>query len=232
VKKYLIIIFVLLLNLELSSAYEGGTQDTFVPDVETQELENSVKYIHHKSEYDGYNVYSEGLKTCAAKNKYYMPLNSGIDADGCYDVLGYLDSLTVEGKETSYAGYVSTASADIKTAGVLGERQFAADYMCNDYKVGSRAMRYDDIKYLERDDDLGAASTTYLLFDAVLGYDPTGQTYGNTHFNINLGSNFDCSDFSSNLGTNESVRLDPASGGINYKSVACSSAARIICVYD
>ncbi|HAG52826.1 MAG TPA: hypothetical protein DCL21_03460, partial [Alphaproteobacteria bacterium] len=189
---------------------------------------------YQQSEYDSYKSYYDGLKTCATKNKYYMPGKVGVDSDDCYDVLGYLDSLKLMGEISSYAGSpVYVTSSDFQAPGTLGEGAFAADYLCDKDHKGARAMRAADVKYLIEKGSVLSSTNDYFVFDAVLGRsnNSTSATSGFVYSgSLDLDGN--CDGYNSLSSSFKSIRMQPESGGIEYNAMGCNSEGYIMCVRD
>lgn len=234
-RTYLLLLLTLL-SITNAKAYEGGLQETFSPSLDSRELENKVKYEYLKTEYETKRVYSAGLTTCALKNKYYMPGNGSADADGCYDVIGYLNNKGLFGTEATVIGSaIAVTDSKLDTIDGAGRGRFLADYKCSQANAGSRAMRAGDIKYLSKSNTIPVGANNILLFDAVSTIDDsTNLLYGYSLWGVALsGNSATCEAYSYNAGDKDSIRVENHSGGgIRIKKGTCSSAARIICVND
>lgn len=225
-KKYLLSI--ILLSATPVMAYDGGLQETFSPQLDSRELENAVKYEYLKEEYDTKLIYSNGLTKCAQKNKYYMPGHGAADSDGCYDLIGYLNSLGLTGQEVTYTG-TSINKSDGNFAPY--STQTAGDALCQNSNPNWRAMRSSDIKYIYRTGNIG--NTIYSpvnLFS--LRASSANIGFGDYVWNNNAGPSTNCNNFTSGSGTYGFQSLDTASGGLQYKTVNCNQNIRVVCVVD
>ena len=238
-KKALTVI-TLLISAQVN-AYNGGLQATFSPELDSNELENKVKYEYLKSEYETKQTYAAALTKCANKNKYYLPGNGGSDSDGCFDVLGYLNNMGLSGTEVSYTGgnnltSVTNALAISESAG-HNRGVFSADVMCSTAYPNTRAMRAGDIKYLEKDNSVPSLNGIF-LFEAFDGInDTTNSYYGYDRWNIaitNGESSPTCNGYNSSSSNLSSPRLNTSAGGVNGYTApsGCASAGTIVCVRD
>lgn len=222
-------------------AYEGGYVETFKPNIQMKELENKVQYNYLLSQYNEKKQYSEGLTKCADKNMYYMPNHISADTDGCYDVLGYLDSLALVGSEASYAGIMS-ADGDLSYVGSdsrvrEGSGQFLADHYCSLDFPGSRAMRYGDVKYLYRDGTLPTNTTGYTyVFEGISDiYAPNNNKLVKGEYLAQLGSTNDvtCLNRGSVSSSYRSLKIrTDIAGNVYNTGDTCAAAGHVICVND
>jgi hypothetical protein len=233
-KKALTVI-TLLISAQVN-AYNGGLQATFSPELDSNELENKVKYEYLKAEYEAKQTYAAALTKCANKNKYYLPGNGGADSDGCFDVLGYLNNMGLSGSEVSYSGNtitVNNASLISESAG-HNRGVFSADVMCSTAHSGSRAMRASDIKYLEKDDTTPTHSTnTFFLFEADYSLTSSNALYAYDINGVAVGANNGtCNGYTVSSSTQKSTRLMPSSGGLTSVASNCNNLGLIACVFD
>jgi hypothetical protein len=216
------------------NAYNGGKQATFVQNLDIKSLENKANYEYLKTEYDMKNEYSTGLTKCAAKNKYYMPSISGSDSDGCYDVLGYLNNKGLSGTQVSYVGTVPVPAGTY-----AGTGQYLADNICAQNYAGSRSIRADDIRYLEKTNSIPTLANAALLINPIQSIiSSTNKTYGYGIFGVVLSTDAQstCGQYKTQFNSSHrSIRIDTSGGGVTIKDESCDINAvnsNLICVND
>lgn len=218
-----------------ANAYEGGLQETFLPDITSKEYENKVKYATLLEDYETKKEYTEGLVNCAAKNKYYVPSHGSADADGCFDVIETLNNQGLLGTRLSAAGYVS---------GLMSAQQ--ADLACTQAFAGSRALRADDVRYLSGSlSTLRNASSTLINTSLdVLLYEPRLTIKESNHavysdYVANQATydsgnvDFTCSNYTSANASKKTLALDlSVSTQRKVVAQACNHSFQVICVFN
>lgn len=230
-------IFIIALTTNISAyASNGGVQTTFVPNMEIKELENKVYYNYLLEAYNTNKAYSDGLIKCAKSNKYYLPSHPSADAYGCYDVLAYLESIAITGTTTTYQGSISLPNGRL---GVLGdgthEGEFFADAKCHATFAGSRAARYEDMKYLIQTNNIKIGGSTAHVFGGVRDIESTtGLVVLSGEFSTDMSlssSDATCDEYKSSSTTIKSRRID-TDATTDYINSGCGVTAQIICVSD
>ncbi|MCP4355011.1 MAG: hypothetical protein GY793_05135 [Proteobacteria bacterium] len=237
------IFYIFLLVFMLTSAsysYNGGVQDRLFANEEFLAMENKSFLIFYQQEYDKVKAYVEGMATCAAKYKYYVPGGVGLDSDDCYDLITKLSPPSSVAKKAEYVDFMS-AAGDLRYFSAPDTRDrhdysgvLIADRYCDNDFAGSRAMRYGDMKYIIN--DLPTLTHPIFVFDAIKNFEGTDQVRLKTG-ELSVagdGKNWNCSNYTSRAATSKSVRYQT----INTESrmfvtdVDCSQEGYIVCVQD
>jgi len=219
-------------------AYNGGVQDMFIANEEFLASENQSFLTFYNTEYTRLKDYLENMKKCSAKHKYYNPGSASIDAEGCYDIMAKFLPVSAAAKEAAYVGKIDVASGNFangKNAGVL-----EADSQCNTNFADSRAMRYDDMKYLVRDGAWGTTATSIFVFDAIkMIHDDNNVILKSGDISIDnpTTSDWNCANYTSADANKRSVRFkrDGTNSMMLDVSAAvanCSLPGAIFCVKD
>ncbi|PPR08498.1 MAG: hypothetical protein CFH44_01001 [Proteobacteria bacterium] len=232
-KKILTILTILAYSLQ-ASAYEGGLQGTFTHNIEAQELENRVEYAYLLEQYETKKAYSEGLVKCSLKNKYYIPTHGSADADGCFDVIGYLNNKGLLGAKSTVAGTKNYTNAAI-SATANGTGSILMDYHCDQLYSGSRAMRKGDLIYVAGSSVLNGSAAIAVLDDVVTVKNSNHKVFTDTADNVTVdvaGSygNLSCKNYTSTSTNRLGLHANGSQRHMSTKS--CNSNLKVICVFN
>lgn len=240
-KRFFLVFSLISISLHGSYAYNGGIQNTFIPNEEMDALQDKSSLEYYGDKYNAQKATIDSYKRCATKNKYYMPGVADVDSDDCFDVLAEVEGTSSTAVEAYYVGNMS-AAGDLRYFSAADSREkkgtgvFAADNYCNAAFVGSRAMRYDDMKYLIKNKQMPTLAHPVFVFDAIRNFEGTNQIRLKTgELSINGdGKNWNCNNYSSRSATSYSVRFK--TNGSESKrfvtNVACDKEGYVICVKD
>lgn len=179
-------------------------------------------------------------KKCEEKGFIYLGAGAtNVDADNCYDISGTTNPdtefrttfTTLLGAPTMYHFYGGGSAG-----APLG--RFAADKACNAKQAGSRALVYDDLRYVLRD-----LNTTELANTPIWVYDSV-HSYTNASANLVMSKNedagvayaYDCNGWNtsstSTKGTILKVKSTPDNTFFAIDYQTCGTLAYIACVYN
>jgi hypothetical protein len=178
-------------------------------------------------------------KTCTDKGMIYLGSGSAnVDADNCYDVSNTTNSetrfrVTFEG----YLGGDANGGLDYKfynDSTVAG--RFNADKQCNALYPGSRALVYDDLKYLITSmcNSGSCPENKVWVFDAV-------KSYYNSSTNMTMSKHgdsaqqymYDCNGWKTSSTNDKGMILEKYTSGATFfyvKYQTCNNTAAIACV--
>ena len=202
--------------------------------------QNNKNLMSAKEKNDALSPLIDVYQTCIDKGMIYLGAGAtDVDADNCYDVTNTTNP------ETQFrqvvVGRVGPVTYNPVTSGYSG--RFNADDRCNNAYAGSRAMTYDDIKFVR--DQIATLSYTgeHWIMDAVgtihsytnssnIEFVSKALTDGGGASDSAIVNNLnDCrgwNDSGSPVGNALSLYRDGSSYKI--KKIACNQSARIICV--
>jgi hypothetical protein len=178
-------------------------------------------------------------KTCTDKGMIYLGTGaSNVDADGCYDVSNTTNSetrfrVTFEG----FLGGDANGGADYtfyNDATVAG--RFNADKQCNALYPGSRALVYDDIKYIANDmcNSGSCPENKVWVYDAVKSfYNASTNMVMSKHRDAAQSYMYDCNGWKTSSTNDKGMILQKVVFGSTYYHVnyqACNNVAAIACV--
>jgi hypothetical protein len=181
----------------------------------------------------------DAYQTCSNKGKIYLGTGAAdVDSDNCYDVTNTTNPQTQF--RPVFAGFLSGGNYNFYSGGnnssLIG--RFGADNECSSQYAGSRAMVFEDLKYVLPTLNLPANidTTPVWVYDTV-------KSYNNASTNTVLSKNaeavqqlFDCNGWNANsTATKGSVLLKTTSGANTYFKVdnqTCNTNAYIACIYN
>lgn len=241
-KGFFLVFITSLICITNAYSYNGGIQKQFTPNIDINSAENKAKTVYFESEYSKQKAYYDSMQKCADKNKYYMPEGTGVDADGCFDIVAFIRSKTGV-NEASYRGYIS-AAGDLKYFSAVDNRPrkgkgvFLADSLCNMKFSGSRAMRYNDMKYLMKKAEMPDLSKPVFVFESLsaISSDNAASLKEGESASSVADSNWTCSSYSTRALTNRYAPKVKTSLSSESRYVVtdspCSADSYIVCVED
>lgn len=233
--------FIILALLVTNSAYAAdsirvniNTNDTFL-----MHKSNNKNIDDIEVQNTDFTGVFDAYKTCTDKGMLYLGAGaSDVDADNCYDVANTANPETRFRPtfiEYLKGGDSTPDSYEFYTSSVLKGR-FKADVKCNEEYPGSRAMVYDDLRYVLPALNLPANIDTspVWVYDTVLGYyNPPNHTV--TKDRIPVSTNvFDCNGWNAtSTSTRGTVIVKTVRGAHTFFQVsdqACNVSAYIACI--
>ena len=237
----------------LSAVYAIATVDKsskeYTTEQETAEalLNNNFKKISELNDkYEDIDYVLESFAKCEAKNMIYLGENvKGADNDDCVDV----QNITIKRKSTppvfvgfsdneKYGTLTSTLGSYNPADNTQSWHRLKADEQCKAEHAGSRAMTYDDIKFVLKDlkvvngeFDHPSSAKKVWVFDVEQSRITPGDL--GTRFDSNLSHN-NCNGWTSGTSSNRAIVLEIKSNTFNdyivYNENLCHNKALIACV--
>lgn len=201
-----------------------------------QQSDNKINLEEIKTNSEALQVNLDKQKICIDKGMIYLGNGaSNVDADYCFDLLNAsADATAPTDIRPTIAGLVGPTS--FMTSGsnydASYKNRLSADAKCNTAFAGSRAMTFEDLKYLS--DDLAVTAYNHHNFWV---YDSINVNklakYGN--YNTKLQDCYGWAATStSQQGTLLSIRVRSGDSYIsgNINTASCDLSRRIVCVHN
>ena len=206
--------------------------------IHQQNIEN-IKQMEEKK-----TVVEEGVKkyqTCIDKGLLYLGSGaSDVDGDDCYDLSNTINPDTTF--RPAFAGH--TASQYAFRSGSAGyntsaNSRFDLDKLCHSQYAGSRAMTYDDIKYVMKDliAPANIDKRTWVVDSVFDMYDSSGNRYISKYLDDGgVDEVRDCNGWNTTSTSLRANILYKKTNGaytyLDFSNQLCSSQAYIACVYN
>jgi hypothetical protein len=242
------LILTVISTLTLSTAF--ATVDKSTSEYTTQQessenlLNNNFQRINQLNDkFEDIDYILTNFAKCEAKNKVYLGDNvKGADKDGCFDV----QNITVKRKSKPpvFVGYTNTVLGNItasSSTSYTDPRRIDADELCSTEHANTRAMTYDDIKYVLPDLKIVNGSFNHpsdskriWVFDAEQSFVKAGKL--GTRFDSPL-EHTNCRGWAVSTGSTNSglvleIKTNLLNHYIQYNSVYCTNSALIACVKE
>lgn len=201
-----------------------------------QENSKNIQEISAKT-----NVVADGIdkyQKCIDKSLIYLGTGAAnVDADNCYDVTNTTNPDT--NFRVTFAGYLSAGKVPFHT-GTSGydsslSGRFGADKQCNSEYAGSRALVFEDLKYLMPTLDVNTFPVW--VYDSVLSiYNHSTNQYTSKYLNTPTTNINDCNGWSTTSTSDRGNILLRTTVGPNtylkFTHHLCTIPANIACVYN
>ena len=236
-------LILLLVFISLSNAY--AVDNPRLPIKTNDELSlhqqnnASIKDIKEKNKVLKESVVSH--KNCTDQGMVYIGIGaSGADVDGCYNLSRSINTATT--MRPYFAGFlkrgvVSFQDADASYDSSIAGR-FKIDLACHNDYPNSRALTYDDLKYLLPTLNLpeNIDKNPIWVMDSAQGIHKSSTDFVFTKNGDKVGKMYDCEGWGTSEEFYSGTALMKETGvSPNYLKIiynGCDSGGRIVCVYN
>tara|TARA_Y100001960_G_scaffold331846_1_gene430224 strand:+ start:1329 stop:2078 length:750 start_codon:yes stop_codon:yes gene_type:complete len=205
--------------------------------IHQQNLENIQKMEETKT------LVEEGIlkyQTCIDKGLLYLGDGaSNVDADKCYDLTNTLNPDSTF--RPTFAGHTSAQfsfrSGQPNYSSSVNSR-FELDKRCHSQYSGSRAMTYDDIKYIWQDliAPANIDKKTWVVDSAFAMHNSTGNRYIPKYLHATADHIRDCNGWNATSANDRGSvfikRTYNSSDYMDFTNQTCDSSAYLACVYN